>query len=194
MITPTEETTKKVLRLNQLIASELGEPPYAWIWSEDLTMSMNTGQYDYKTDPATGIIITVPQFELRPMLMFHRYRWAFCRLGFMTEEEWNKSIGTKSEYPRNGFWQPIGTPHCPAVLDIREDPTEESTWQAIRAVREERTRSLIDFKNGMIESDQKAEKYKRGKMFDRILDAMTAFSNIPGRKNNTSFANTRLVN
>ncbi len=171
-----------------MLRQELGEPIHSWQWSEHLTVSMATGKYNPTADPNSGLIVMQPEFKLRPMLIFHRFRWTLCQFAWTPYEEWLRTgLASKQEYARNGYWQPLGTPKCPAVLDINEAPDKDLTWQAIYAVREDRSHTLADFKNDMESRMEKAEKYKRGRMYDRIRDAMTTYGTIPGRRTHVSF-------
>ncbi len=185
-MTISNPTRIVVLKLNDLIRQELGQPQHSWVWSEDLTVSMRVpDKYEHKADPDSGLLILMPIFAVRRQLPFHAMRWVFCVKGYVPEAEWLNSIGTRMEYPANGMWQVIGTPTGPMCLNQGETPNEDLTWGAIRAIRQERLVTAATFKNVLDDRIEKREQTERGTMFDRCRDAMTP--SIPGKKANISY-------
>ena len=187
-MTPTPEHYETVRGLNDLLRQELGQPQHAWLWSEDLTVSMRIpDKYDHKVDKDTGLVILCPVFATRRQLPFHPFRWVLCVKGYVPEDEWLQSIGTRMEYPANGMWQVIGTPTGPLALNHGEIPSAGATWEAIRSIRQERSVTAATFKNLAQDAADAKDTKGDSERLARIKDAMCAFGGIPGRKGHVSF-------
>ncbi len=185
-MTITEETRNAVLKLNDLLRQELGFPQHAWIWSEDLTVSMRVpDKYEHKADPETGLLILLPVFTTRRQLPFHAMRWVMCTKGFVDERTWLDSIGTRMEYPANGMWQVIGTPTGPMCLNQGEVPTLDLTWAAIRSVRQERGITMADFRHRTEAQVDKRDSAGGIALRELVKDTIT--KTVPGTKGSVSY-------
>lgn len=180
---PSPETFRAVDELNSLLRQELGEPPYAWKWSDDLTTSVAVkGKYDYEADPQTGLLVAKPVYQEVPMLPFHRERWVLCKLGFVPENVWLATMGTAMMWQKSGFWQPVGDQTGCAAVNPGITPDRDLAWRVIRAIRADRSITLGDFKNGIEDMFAKRENYKRGERWAMLRDRMTTYGQKPGSR------------
>lgn len=180
-----------VEKLNDLLRQELGHPPYAWKWSEDMTHWMRaihddgTPKFDYKADRNTGLILAQPVYEPRNLCLNLENQWVLCRWmpPDLNEHQWSMVFGTSMQYPRNGRWIPCDPIH----LDKGVNPTKSITWEVIYCFRRQREKTQADVINEAQEAIEKRDRNRYNHILDQIKDAAPAMAGVPGKKGHYSF-------
>lgn len=188
---------------NDLLRTELGvRPLYAWKHSKTLffrvqkIVTSSTAangvepQYEYRANPATGLIELSPIYVDMPMLPILPDSWLLCRhVPADQEAVFRQKFGTRVEYPAGGVWQPIQiTALRPGVIPSRTD-----TWNMVRAVRQNAI-AVREFFDGAEERQNKQEKRDAANFGQMARDKFTAFMEVPGKKGATSFPTNKEIN
>lgn len=175
---------------NALGRNPHGEPLYKWIWVNDWEHFMRDISGFKPTAQPSGLIVMEPQYVKRRMIpdldgdnkhlkdRWHIGHWHDCG----DEATWRSLFGTAALWSRFGvytqtdIWSPQG-----------QLPTETITDDLILRVKQFRSLTAADIRNGFAEKDAKFEAANDQARRDMIADAMTAYGNVPGTKGSTSF-------
>lgn len=197
------KTNKEVRRLNELLARDLGDPSYGWVWSEDLLYIIQkkdpvTGlpAYDYQCACGTNVrvhdprceslIVPVPKYEAYKIFVQYKDVWILCRRmpHQFNEAQWRQAFGSQLPFEKS-TWAPC----IPIVLEPGEEPNQAITEHVIRCLREAREKTAKQFVEELQASSERTQKAHYDSMKDEIRDSIPAFGGIPGTKENwASFA------
>jgi hypothetical protein len=132
--------------------------------------------------------VAMPVYGLRNKLLTVSNRWVLCRLypNDISEYRWSQMFGSSLEYPK-AVWEPC----APVYLEPGEIPTDQLTWEVIRAVRADRSKSAAQRDQEFMESVARKEKRTHDRILDDIKDSAPAFNTIPGKKAHVSFPSSR---
>ena len=194
---------RSIRKLNDLLRSELGEPVYAWKYSEELDHPMSlinddgSPQMEYVCACGTNVTIHDPACK---SLIIARQKWGLRRLRFDLEHQWTlckavpnpPAIEFAHIYPGVPY-RPVEWAVCdPVYLDKNEVPTEDVTWLVIHKMREHRTMTSADWTNTAQAAMEKQTRKRRDDILDDIKSDAPAFGGIPGKKEHwVSFAGSR---
>lgn len=170
---PSREERRAAERMNKILWQELGNPPYSWQWSEDLTLQMQdiNKPWEYVANGETGLIEPRPQYiERRVCFPSIVDRWVICRHSTCSREEWEAQFGKKMPWPENGKWIPCDNDEGYIALNFGQFPDKVYTDIVIRRVRAHRDVSDSDALESMLKRAMKHEKASEEKRRDMIDD------------------------
>lgn len=221
------QTSRLIARLNDLLRTELGSldgihSTFQWTWSEDSTTLVPV--YDANGHPVVDIVcacgtnVRVHQPSCQTLLAartrFERVkcapnitrRWMLCRWRCPPPvSHWIDAFGTTDDYPANGTYIPVSiqverNPRL-QVLNHDELPTEDDTWERIKAIRAAKTLDEItqEWEHNQIMRESKAVLGPRGDILytpprganwwrthDILRDSMTTYGQRPGSKSGSA--------
>lgn len=155
---------RRVRQFNRLLADELGNPPFAWFWSEDLLVDEVIDQTE------SGLYLGVPIKRKQKLCQTLNRQWVVCR-----------------QLPDSQVWYPCTGRLGYCALDPGREVTIDDTWELIRAVRASRHWTKADERNATEEAITRRQKEKENILFDKFSSAAPAFGGRPGKKDHWSF-------
>jgi hypothetical protein len=193
------KTPKDVARLNELLRSELGEPRYGWVWSEDLLYVMQklndegTPQYDFVCacgqnrsvhEPwCKSLVIPRPIYEHKKLFTQLNQQWVLCRQiqNPFSEYAWRQAFGSRMPFEKT-TWAPCD----PVYLEQGEWPNADITYEVIRCLRRDKEKTPKQVVDEAREAQAKVEQANRDRIRDQVKDQQTAFLGVPGEKGHWS--------
>lgn len=185
---------------NRLLRSELGSSPL-WEWKHSSKLRFRVQKivedesapggirplFDYRANPATGLIELMPIYVDMPMLPMIPNSWLLARYVEANQEiSFRAKFGTRVEYPVGGIWQPVSTTALrPGIIPSRKD-----TWNMIHAARANRVAVREHFENAEAEQDRR-HAADRANFIDKCRDRFTVGLEIPGTKGSHSLFNAK---
>lgn len=185
---------------NRLLRSELGSNPlWAWKHSSKLRFRVQKivpsdnsldgfdPQYDYQSNPRTGLIELRPVYVDMPMLPMRPNSWVLARFVEANQEQaFKQRFGVRVEYPVDGIWQPIDvTALRPGII-----PGRTETWNMIHAVRANKVAVREYFDNAEANQD-KRHAADKARFLDEARDRFTVGMEVPGKKGGVSLFNAK---
>jgi hypothetical protein len=180
-----------VRRLNDRLGADLGrnpkgQPLYRWMYSEDeaLLHPMRVpGEYDFKADPETGIILAHPVYKLRKLCVNLDKQWVLCHwMPSPSEDEWRRQFGYWLEWPKGGMYYPTNVDLDPGVV-----PCERINLAAITSIRQHRLKSPVDAAIEARDAINERERKEKADLFDEIRNDCTTYDHVPGRKDSVNY-------
>ncbi len=192
---------RRLRKLNDLLASELGEPIYAWKWSEDLKHPMRainddgSLKFNYRCvcglnasvhSAACRMTIAEPVWIVRKMRLDLERQWVLCRaIPSLPEDKFREVFGSMVEY-RPFEWAPCDGANGAVSLEPSEEPSEAITWEVIRHIRALRSKSQAQMDSEYLDAVARREAQKRDNILQDIKSEAPAFNGIPGEKHHWS--------
>lgn len=170
---PTREERRIVEKLNRRLHVDLGNPPYSWQWSEDLTLLMQNihDPWNYVGNRETGIVELAPQYtERRICAPTVIDRWVICHHRTCDLASWERQFGRSMPWPENGKWMPCDDGDNYIALPFGAIPDQTYTDIVIRRVREHRDVSDADALASMVKRMDRHEKIAAEKRRNIVED------------------------
>jgi hypothetical protein len=180
----------EVSRLNQELGRTLGRtadnhPLYAWIHSEDarLLHPMWTGEFDYKANSDTGLILPEAVYALRKMCLTAVDQWVLCHwIDSPSESEWRRQFGCALEWPRGGQYYPTNV-----SLDPGAWPDRAINQEAIECISRNRSKTPRQVAQEAEAAIDKGELQEKERLYETIREACTTYDHVPGVKDQVSY-------
>lgn len=187
-------------KLNRLLASELGEPVYRWIYSEspEFQRAMRVvdeflkPEWDYRCvcglnatiHRATCTLVSaVPKWTWRKTIPDAIDQWVLCcHQAPPTEEEWQNLFGSRLMYPAGGSWAPVGTETRQIAMRPGELPGENFNLAIIRGRQRSREIHPSEIVNAYEYAEARRDQARRPELRHRLTDALTLNPD-PGKRN-----------
>lgn len=184
---------RHIRKLNALLAAELGNPPYRWIYSESAEFkrpmrAMNEDgelEWNYRCPCGLNVRVHSPECVAGMLVVVEAVwearktdpelvnQWVLCCLQEpMPEDEWMRVFGSVLPYPSNGSWAPVGTETRTIAMEAGVLPGENFTMAIIRGRQRSRAIPDCDIANAAASRDQKREADRRQHIRERIHDVL----------------------
>lgn len=195
-MTPSPETRRNVERLNEIFRQELGDAArrFSWQWSEDLTIGMWTGVFEYAPAHTPGGAIgcrAVYTPRKLSILNTAHYdindQWVLCEMGPpVTFAEWRARNSLELEWPSRGYWKPCLQGGYPIHLAPGQEPDRDLTLQWARLIHAELGTTARQHYEEIVRREATAAAIRRSATRDATLNALLPFSETfrPGGKQN----------
>lgn len=163
-MTSDEKTNKRVKKMNDWLAVEIGSPPprgvgevYQWIFSENLMVDKRSNR------TGSGIWLAQPTVETRKMCMLSDHQWILCRViaGRLCPCGGTEGIVQTAKY---------------------KAPTWEDTHTAAALIKDMLGRTTSDFLQLINHSQELRDKATYDTFFDMFADVAPGFGGNPGKK------------
>jgi hypothetical protein len=181
---------REVAVLNQELGRVLGrtadgQPLYKWIHSEDqaLLHPMWTGEFDYKANEQSGLILPTPIFTLRKMCLTAEDQWVLCHwIDSPPEHEWRQIFGCSMEWPKGGQYYPTNV-----ILDPGAWPERSITQTAIECINLNRNKTARQVEREATEAMDKRERDDKQRLYEEIREECTTYDHVPGARDQVSY-------